>query len=156
MNRPTGRPSKLPEASVLLSLREAGASNADIAEQYQVTPAAVSKRFATLGQYLRPIRFRETLPWPVATEHRALYAAQRLRSHLKARSGIELAPRERKLLDAWYARLQQDGTVLDYTPVAVGNPWLYVPRETSDAGLLIRWPVDAGAPTPEQRRLLGL
>jgi predicted DNA-binding protein YlxM (UPF0122 family) len=151
-----GRPRTLPDDWVLLQMRDAeGYSEAEIAAEYGVTRDAVSKRFKRMGHPSRQ-GFRDVLPWPIPQRHHALYAAQRLKAHIKERRGESLSETALKRLRDWQERLQRDGVVLDYTNDDSGNPWRYLPREESDNRLVIRWPADSGPPTELQRRLLEL
>jgi transcriptional regulator with XRE-family HTH domain len=151
-----GRPRTLPDDWVLLQMRDAeGYTEAEIASNYGVTPQAVSKRFKKMGHPSRS-SFRDVLPWQITSKHHALYAAQRLKAHIKERRGEELSDTARKRLRDWRERLRRDGVVLDYRQLDIGDPWQYVPRTEADNRLVIRWPADAEPPTEDQRKLLEL
>jgi hypothetical protein len=132
-----------------------GYTGKEIAAVYGVDPSAVSRRFKKMKHATRP-GFRDVLPWRVSERHQALYAAQRLKAHIKDRRGEELSDTALKRLRDWRDRLRRDRVVLDYRDVEVGNPWLYVAREPSDEQLVIRWPAEAEPPTEQQRELLEL
>lgn len=150
----TGRPRTLPDDWVLLQMRDAeGHTEAEIAKVYGVTPQAVSKRFKQMGHPSR-LSFRDVLPWQITQKHHALYAAQRLKAHIKERRGEELSETALKRLRDWQERLRRESVVLDYRQSDIGNPWQYVPRTVADNRLVIRWPADVEPPTEQQRRLL--
>ena len=149
-----GRPRTLPDDWVLLQMRDAeGHTESEIARQYGVTPQAVSKRFKRMGHPSR-VSFRDVLPWRVTPKDHALYAAQRLKAHIKERRGEELSETAHKRLKDWRERLKRDSVVLDYRRQDIGDPWQYVPRTEADNWLVIRWPDDIEPPTDVQRRLL--
>jgi transcriptional regulator with XRE-family HTH domain len=145
----------LPDDWVLLQKRDAeGYSGKEIAALYGVSPQAVSNRFKKMRR-ANP-GFLHVLPWRLRQGDKALYAALRLKAHIQERRGEELSHTALKRLRDWRERLRRDHVVLDYQPVDVGSPWLYVPREEIDNELVIRWPAEAEPPTAQQRGLLEL
>ena len=157
MNATTpGRPRTLPDDWVLLQMRDAeGCTVGQIARMYGVRSSAVSNRFRKMGHPSR-VGFRDVLPWQITDRHHALYAAQRLKAHIKSRRGEELSETAQKRLRDWHERLEREGVVLDYRSVDIGQPWAYVPRTEADNRLVIRWPADTEPTTDLQRKLLEL
>ena len=149
-----GRPRTLPDDWVLLQKRDAeGLTGKEIAAIYGVSPQAVSNRFKKMG-YPAMTNYRDVLPWRIVDRHHSLYAAQRLKAHIKERQGKELSDVALKRLTDWRERLRRDSVVLDYTNQDSGSPWQYVARKESDGQLVIRWPADHPPPTALQRKLL--
>lgn len=154
--KPIGRPRKLPDDWVLLQMRDAeGKTTVEIAREYGVRPQAVSNRFKKMG-HLSMTNYRDVLPWRIEDRHHSLYAAQRLKAHIRERQGTELSQTAYKRLRDWHERLERECVVLDYVQVEVGSPWRYVPRTVADNRLVIRWPADVDGPTELQRKLLEL
>lgn len=154
--RHIGRPRALPDDWVLLQMRDAeGLTGKQIAALYEVTPGAVSRRFKAMNHATRT-GFRDVIPWRITQGHQALYAALRLKDHIKERRGEELSDTALKRLADWRDRLKRDHVVLDYQDVEVGTPWQYVPRTVADNLLVIKWPEGHEPPTDRQRELLQL
>jgi transcriptional regulator with XRE-family HTH domain len=152
----------LPDDSILLRERDfEGLSLGEIAERYGVSKSAVSQRFTNMGRPFggnAAMDYQEIIPWNIQRAHMPLDAANRLRSHVRYRSGIEVAESAERRLKNWWNRLQAEDVVLTYEPDAdtKGSPWRYVPREPSDGRLIIRWPEHVEPPTDQQRLLLSL
>lgn len=153
-------PRVLPDDSILLRERDfEGLSLTEIAERHKVSKSAVSQRFTKMGRPFggnAALDYQVLLPWKIQREHLPLDAANRLRSHVRYRSGIEVAETAKRRLENWWTRLRAEGTVLIYVPDADGSPWQYVPRQESDGSLIVRWPEDMPPPTRVQRDVLTL
>lgn len=96
--------------------------------------AAIRRRH---GLNKRIVHDESLMPWWVAPEHRYAHAASMLRAEARRRAAQPLSPRVEQSLDAWLARLEQEGTVVFYDR-SVG--WRYAPRRPSVDLDLIREP----------------
>lgn len=121
-------PRRLPSADEILRLRRAHWTTAKIADEYGVTPAAVSAALGREGKSEDRRRYPDLIPWRVKSEHQGDYALRMLRWEGRRRNG-ELAKHNLKQLTSWKAALRREGVVIDYDPQ---RGFVKVPRQMSD------------------------
>lgn len=132
----------------IIRLLERGFTRSEIAATYGVTPQAVNWHLNEKGPKYKDPRQRamEHLPWKVESRHKNGAPFQKLRMHIKyvALGEQKLSDSEKKRLRNWYEELQRLNVVLEYDPnipptlhMSTGG-WRYVPRASSDEGLIIR------------------
>lgn len=129
-------------------LKRKGLTQVQIAKMYGVTPQAVSIMKRSHGGYSKTPReeAKELFPWVVRNEHQWAYQNRRLRDHGEyvATGGKGMSREKLEKLAAWYERLEAEDVVVEYDPTIPPDDsnsfggWRYVPRENSDADLMIR------------------
>jgi len=151
------RPRTLPDDEILVRDKDfLGLSLNEIADKYGVSKQAVSALFIEMGRpwgAVAPVNYRDYLPWEIGRDHQALDAAQRLRAHIRWRTGHPSTDAQLRRLSNWHARITRENVTVVYDPV-LPSPWIYVPRTASDGELIIRWPADIEPPTDVQRAVL--
>jgi len=134
-------PRKLPDNTVLRQLRAQGWKLKRIAEEYDVTEAAVWKALERAGFTETKETYQDHIPWPIHPIHRSTAVAQRLRAIMRQKKGQVLNPTEQHLLDTWLQAMKDADVVLDYHPEAPPNDasrkggFFYVKREPTDEGI---------------------
>ncbi len=151
-------PKMLPdEDSVLLRHRDfEGLTLTEVAKKYGVTKGAVSHRFTRMGRPWgkdAPVDYQDYLPWKILRDHQSLDAALRLKSHIRWRTGHPLTDAQSRRLTNWHSRIAREDVTVLYEPEQ-STPWIYLPRQSSDDSLIIRWPADIAPPTDAQRAVL--
>ncbi|MFB7027170.1 MULTISPECIES: helix-turn-helix domain-containing protein [unclassified Streptomyces] len=149
------RPSKLPSDNELLKLEAAGLTHKQIAEEFQVSRQAVTKRFNNMDRYARQ-EYRDVtplLPWDLTvhpdkdaiSKHESMMG---LRAFLRQRAQGTVTPRSELALRAFLAHVLA-GQVLELDPRR-GVQWVRR-DEGRDGSLVIRWP--EGVPQDERTKL---
>lgn len=131
----------LPSSDELLKLRRQGKSNIKIAEQYGVTPAAVSAALGREGKSESTKKYPDLIPWRVSINHSNDYNLRMLRWEGQIRDGRELPEFKRKALASWRAKLMEKKAVVHYDN-ELG--FFLVPKRPQDKDL-IRSPEQNGA-----------
>ncbi|MER6380785.1 hypothetical protein ABT274_12485 [Streptomyces sp. NPDC001127] len=151
---------KLPSDAELAKMFHLGVSDAALAEQYGVTVQAVNKRFVNMGLRKKPIavRVNELVKsiWDVKTSrsgpsHHNAYVLKNLKVYMRVQLGDTVGTTQQREADWLIGRLSRDNTVIDYDPMTEDG-WLYVPRESADGRLIIRWPAAKDLPQDEDLR----
>lgn len=133
---------KLPDNTILRTLRSQGHRLKDIAREYGVTEAAVWKALERAGFTENKPTYQDLVPWDIDPKHRSTAVAQRLRSIVKQRKGVPLNPTEQHLLDTWLQVMKDNNVVLNYHKDAPGNDasrlggFYYVPRLPEDESFI--------------------
>lgn len=146
-------PRKLPDNTTLRQLRAQGWLLKHIADEYDVTEAAVWKALERAGFTEPKETYLDLLPWDIDPKHRSTAIAQRFRSITRQRRGTPLNPTEQHLLDTWLLAMEEHNVVLDYHPEAPPNDasrlggFFYTPRLPEDEGL-VRMPKNPARKTP--------
>ncbi|MDO5495450.1 MAG: hypothetical protein Q4G64_07040, partial [bacterium] len=78
----------------------------------------------------------ELIPWMVKEEHRLAYPVAMLRVEDRRRRGEIVRTTDLERLDAWKARLKDDGLVVHYDPDTAGGFWLVPKREGIDEDMI--------------------
>lgn len=81
----------------------------------------------------RIVRDPDLIPWKLETQHRFSHEAALLRALAREREGHPVKGRLKTSLDNWLARMEADGTVLDYDPE---QGFHYVKRRKSDRDVI--------------------
>lgn len=135
-------PRKLPDNTVLRTLRAQGYLLKDIAKEYDVTEAAVWKALERAGYTDRKETYQDIVPWDIAPKHRSTAITQRFRSIMRQRRGTPLNQTEEHLLNTWLDSMKENGVVLDYHPDAPPNDasrlggFFYTPRLPEDEWII--------------------
>ncbi|WP_372699098.1 hypothetical protein [Arthrobacter sp. JSM 101049] len=141
-------PRKLPEARILLELRDRGMTLAGIAELYGVTESGVQRALARAEANAGRRTYRDILPWAIDVAHRSTAVMGHIRVLARLRSGLEVPERDLSALHAWLDWLEEHQLVLNYHPEAPPNPasriggFYYMQRRPGDEWI-IRQPVTA-------------
>jgi hypothetical protein len=149
-------PRKLPDNTILRTLRAQGHLLKDIAKEYDVTEAAVWKALERAGYTDRKETYKDIVPWDIDPKHRSTAITQRFRSIMRQRRGQELNQTEEHLLNAWLKSMKDNNVVLDYHVDAPPNDasrlggFFYTPRLPEDEGF-IRMPKKKPAETKKKR-----
>lgn len=155
---------KLPSDSVMIKNFHLGVTDKELAEQYEVTIQAVSKRMVKLGLRRKPIAERVSAGinarWGRIETHRygkshhKAWPGKMLRAYLRSRLGDEQLRRYQvEEASAWVGSMAD--RVLGYNP-DVPEGWYYRPREPRDGRLVVDWPTEIPFPDEEFRRALEL
>ena len=138
------KPRVLPSTQDLLTLVDQGMTHAQIANHIYLTTgeivnrSAISVALSRAGKTKTLPRYKETLPWKVATEHAGEYPARMLRLLGRRNAGNRLTQQDEARLNSWIEMLDSENVIVAYGP-EVG--FLYVdPDERGDKpdGLPIR------------------
>jgi len=131
--------------AVVDSLLKTGRTVSEIAEEYGVTVAYVSKIRRLYGKYRTPKeRAMDALPWDdVSPEHKKSSVFKNLRRHLYYVTAPEVLPEwQKERLRAWYKRLEEWVVVRDPeqgpTVHDKHGGWRYERRQASDGDLILR------------------
>lgn len=135
-------PRKLPDNTVLRTLRAQGYLLKDIAEEYDVTEAAVWKALERAGYTDRKETYQDIVPWDIDPKHRSTAITQRFRSIMRLKRGTPLNQTEEHLLNTWLQSMKDNNVVLDYHPDAPPNDasrlggFFYTPRLPEDEWII--------------------
>lgn len=124
----------------------------EVADQYGVTPAAISNKLVRAGISVRKFspasRAAEKLPFKDVPPNvvRAAWPYRLCRAHVQYMTfgGEGLTDKQLKELRAWYERLSTWNEILEYGPHIPPSPgartgyFAYRPREAQDDNLIIR------------------
>ena len=132
--------------AVVDSLLKTGRTVSEIAEEYGVTVAYVSKIRRLYGKYRTPKeRAMDALPWDdVSPEHKKSSVFKNIRRHLYyVAVGPKVLPEwQKERLRAWYKKLEEWVVVRDPDQGPTFNDkyggWRYEPREEFDKDLILR------------------
>jgi hypothetical protein len=138
-------PRRLPPASELAKLVEAGFTHQQIADHVHdrygqhVSRSTVSVALSRAGLAKDAMRYKDELPWKVKSDHLTQYPARMLRLLGRRRSDIDLTDEEAERLEAWLEGMGEKGLVVAYVPDGSGFIYVYA-DERADApdGLPIR------------------
>lgn len=131
-------PRKLPDNTILRTLRAQGHLLKDIAKTYDVTEAAVWKALERAGYTDRKETYQDIVPWDIDPKHRSTAITQRFRTIMRQRRGQPLNQTEEHLLNTWMQTMTDNHVVLDYHPDAPPNDasrlggFFYTPRLPED------------------------
>lgn len=120
----------LPSIPELTKLVEAGYTHSEIAEYVfqttgeRVSRSAVSSALSRAGVSREGPRYKDELPWRVATKHLTQYPARMLRLLGRKHAGLPLNDDENGRLLAWLDALAEHEAVVAYCPDGPG--FLYV------------------------------
>lgn len=147
--------------ALLVKLYHLGKSDAEIAEEYEITVQAVNKRLNKMGLTRRTKPNRQVNEWLAyrwdikaskvggPDSHHQRYSAKRLKVWLRMRLGDDtLSDRQRLEAQQWERRIRTEGLVLCYDRDRPEG-WYYRLRLPSDGRLVIDWP--EGLPFPDER-----
>lgn len=155
---------KLPGNTEVIKLYRSGLSDKEIAEAYDVTIQAVNKRLVALGIQRHPAKHAATAiinaAWPAEEYGRNKYTSlsrgQRLFAFLRKRLGDEaLGPRQDRMAINFEREARERGAVLHLDPGS-DQPWVWLPRDSGDGDMVIRWPLGREKPTGKLREALDL
>jgi hypothetical protein len=142
-----------------------GQTDKQIAEQYNISVAAVSKRRMKLGLIRKPVsrQVNEALAerWKIwapktGTGHHNAYSAKALKVWLRLRLGDDsLSEKQRDLAAQWERLLRERNEVLCYDP-DTPEGWYYRPRTVDDERRVIDWPEELPYPSEGFKRALEL
>ena len=144
-------PRKLPDNTTLRQLRAQNWTLQQIADEYDVTEAAVWKALERAGFTEAKETYQDIIPWEIDPKHRSTAIAQRFRSIMRIKRGQELNANEQHLLDTWLQAMKEADVVLDYHKDAPPNDasrkggFFYVKREPRDEGGIVRMPDPKGS-----------
>jgi hypothetical protein len=97
-----------------------------------VTRSGIAAAMMREGLGVRDVpRYHDEVPWRVRPEHLRAYPVRMLRLLGRRNQGGSLKPSEIERLDAWLARLADEGLVVAYDPDSPSG-FLYVDREDGD------------------------
>lgn len=120
--RAGGRRRELPPAEIIVKMLESGWTRAEVANEFGVTPAAVTHSLDRHGvEKPRVVTYRDIFPYRVETRHRNAQVMHRLRTLAKIESGIPVTEIEQERLEAWLANMREADVVLTYHPEAPPN-----------------------------------
>ncbi|MFI2031387.1 hypothetical protein [Streptomyces buecherae] len=146
----------LPDDETLRKLL-ATMGRAEIAKQYGVSPQAVSYRRGLFNENLkgRNARLNRLLPWdlsehPKRREFMDQYSFRGLRAYMRERNGEELGGSARSDRKSFVNHIR--GGEVIALDLELG--FIYVPRESRDDSLVVRWPSDV--PLPKESADLAL
>jgi len=140
-------PRKLPDKTTLERLRRNGATYKDIAEQYDVTEAAVYLRLKADGLSKdRKVSHKELMPWTIKAEHAHTHPALMLRLLSRRNQGLGNSAVRERMLDKWLGEIEAANVVVCYDPAMGPNPaspttggWFYMRRTKKDGVNVIRY-----------------
>lgn len=130
----------------VLELQREGLTHQEIADRLcqetgeRISRVAVSVALHRSGHSEEQPRYDDLIPWRVRMPHMRQYPALMLRAFGRRRAGHELPADLDRKLNLWLARLQEEGTVVDYSP---DEGFVYVSRNGDRPGSLIRKPTKA-------------
>jgi hypothetical protein len=81
---------------------------------HRVTRAAITVALSGYGLTSPKPRYKELIPWRVATEHSKSYPVRMLRYLGRRNMGLPLTDKESALLDAWLRELQSQNLIVAY------------------------------------------
>ncbi|TKA11792.1 hypothetical protein [Actinacidiphila oryziradicis] len=145
----------LPGNIELLRLYRSGRSDKEIAAEFGVTVQAVNWRLGQLGIQRHPHKQAATAiieaVWPADKYRRNLYTSlsrgQRLFTFLRRRlDDPMLGPRQFRMAFGFEREVRERGVVLHLEPGAA-EPWIWLPRDSGDDQMVIRWPEGRVKPT---------
>ncbi|UQI44646.1 hypothetical protein M1P56_09940 [Streptomyces sp. HU2014] len=151
---------KLPSDAELAKMFHLGVTDQSLAAQFDVTVAAVNKRFVKMGLRKKPIALRvnELVKgiWDVKSSrsgpsHHNAYAVKNLKIYMRRQLGDQVSETQQREADWLIQRLLRDGTVVDYDGASEAG-WTYVPRRPSDGRRILRWPEGRELPADEDLR----
>ncbi|MEV6551761.1 hypothetical protein AB0M57_24025 [Streptomyces sp. NPDC051597] len=155
---------KLPTDAEMTKLFHLGMTDAELAEEYDVTPQAVNKRFVKMKLRRKPIALRvnELVKsiWDVKTSrtgpsHHNAYILKNLKVYMRVQLGDTASEAQRREADWLIGRLIRDGAVIDYD-ADTESGWLYVPRKPEDGRRILRWPEGRELPEEDLQRAMEL
>ncbi|MDQ8703323.1 hypothetical protein RCO28_12610 [Streptomyces sp. LHD-70] len=155
---------KLPTDGVLRKLFQLGQTDSEIAEEYDVTVAAVNKRMVAMGLRRKPIATRVTeginRAWDLKSEagttsHHNKRPIQGLKYYLRQQLGDQLSATQTKHMNQLLKRLERDNVILDYDRDSVDG-YVFRERQPEDGRRVMRWPDSAELPSEEFRAALEL
>ncbi|MFM9367576.1 hypothetical protein [Streptomyces sp. Da 82-17] len=155
---------KLPTDGVLRKLFQLGQTDAEIADEYGVTVAAVNKRMVLMGLRRKPIATRVTeeinRAWDVKSEagaasHHNKRPIQGLKYYLRQQLGDKLSPTQEKHMNQLLKRLERENAILDYDRDSVDG-YVFRERRPEDGRRVMRWPDGVELPDEEFRAALEL
>ncbi|MFE5009755.1 hypothetical protein ACFRJ3_34805 [Streptomyces sp. NPDC056696] len=139
---------KLPDNENLRRLFREGRTDKEIAKAFGCSPQAVNLRFTQMGIERKP--FANTAAaileaaWPRDEFERSKFSrfnrVRDLSSFMRSRLGDPtLTAKQIQRAERFAAHLELNDLILtlDWDQE---NPWVYMPRESSDGRLVIRWP----------------
>jgi hypothetical protein len=134
----------LPSDTELAKLQEAGLSHQEIADRFNVSRQAVTKRFNNMGEFVRAVTrdVAAVLPWdlsqhPAKSKLKDSVHYLGLRAFVRQELGFEVSNRGKRALTTFTNHVRA-GEVLELDEV-LGFVWApYVPARDGD--LVIRWP----------------
>lgn len=142
-----------------------GRTDREIAEQYKISVAAVSKRRMKLGLVRKPVsrQVNEALAerWKIwspkeGTGHHNAYSAKALKVWLRMQLGdTSLSAKQQELAWQWENKLRVSNQVLCYDP-DTPEGWFYRPRKPEDGRRVIDWPGELPYPSEGFKKALDL
>jgi hypothetical protein len=153
----------LPSDAELLKLFLLGREDWELAQEYDVTIAAVNKRRIALNMRKKPIAHavNELIPWEVKTarrgpSHHSNSRFQGLKVYLRKRLGDQgLSARQAADADRFERRVRRDGVVLDYDPGS-DQGFHFRRRRAEDGRRVLAWPPDVELPSGAELQALDL
>lgn len=140
-------PRKLPGKDVLISLRNRGWTDQQIAAQYGVSKHAVYLQLRDAGATKARPNYRAFIPWRVRRAHTWTYPPTMLRYLAQQSEGKELPEAKARLLRKWLADIREADVVVCYDPEIPPNPaspvtggFYYARRRPEDGESIIRQP----------------
>lgn len=138
------RARKLPDDDTLVSLKNQGYLNREIADMYDVTPAAVSNAFSHMGQRTPAWTYHDYTPWKfIREDHRQGVVFQHVRVGDRIERGEAVPPYVADLYFRWAKDLADTNRVVCYDVDAEPNPassiggfYYRSRRDTDQPGLL--------------------
>ncbi|MFJ2244868.1 hypothetical protein [Streptomyces sp. NPDC087862] len=141
-----------------------GATDPEIAAEYDVTPQAVNKRMIALGLRREPVikQVRDLInsAWPVKVtrgpdSHHNRRPMAALRLYIRQQLGDDLSEAQVKRVDALVKKLLAEHLVLDYD-VDSHEGVFYAHRRREDGRRIMRWPSDVELPSADLLKALDL
>lgn len=135
-------PRFVPSDSILAKWKDEGLTVQQMVDRIReqdnvvVAPGTVYAALSRAGLTER-IRYEDSIPWsPIRTDHVGAYPLVMLRLAARRAAGQTLPPVREAKLDAWIARMRQEGVVVHYEH-DTADGWFYVPaRPGIDTGLI--------------------
>ncbi|MFD7015906.1 hypothetical protein [Streptomyces sp. NPDC059928] len=155
---------KLPTDAEMAKLFHLGVTDAEIAQEYDVTVQAVNKRFVKMQLRRKPIALRVNelvkSVWDVKTSrtgpsHHNAYILKNLKVYMRVQLGDTASEAQRREADWLIGRLIRDDVVIDYD-ADTEHGWAYVPRKPQDGRRIIRWPEGKELPEADLQRAMEL
>ena len=137
---------KLPGGEVVKGLYESGVGIPEIAQEYEVTPAAVYGELHRAGVRFPPPPKTGLMPEGMSREQMHSPVAKVIRIHAKIKAGKDVTPAEQLRLDNFTRKLKETNQIVDFEPGHAPNPasptyggWFLAKRTEEDGPGWCRW-----------------